>query len=156
VSVNTNAVENPSLVTELSDVFGAQCVLVAIDAKRNPAKDSGFTVCTYGGKWDTGIDAIWWARQAEQRGAGEILLTSIDRDGTKLGYDAEMTRAVVSRTSVPVIASGGCGKISDFAKILKGRNAADAALAASLFHFGESTVGEVKEYLQSKGVRVRL
>ncbi len=155
VSVNTSAVENPSLVSELSDIFGAQCVVVAIDAKRSNATDSGLTVCTYGGKLDTGIDAIWWAREAEQKGAGEILLTSIDRDGTKLGYDTEMTRAVVSKTTVPVIASGGCGKISDFAKILKGPNAADAALAASIFHYGESTVGEVKEYLRGVGVRVR-
>jgi len=156
VSVNTSAVKNPSLVTELSDIFGAQCVVVAIDAKRSRATTSGLTVCTYGGKLDTGIDAIWWAIQAEQSGAGEILLTSIDRDGTKLGYDIELTRAVLSRTTVPVIASGGCGKISDFAKILKGRGSADAALAASIFHYGESTVCEVKKYLRSIGVRVRL
>jgi len=155
VSVNTSAVKDPSLLTELSDIYGAQCVVVAIDAKRSRATDSGYTVCTYGGKKDTGIDALWWAIESENRGAGEILLTSIDRDGTKLGYDTEMTRAVVSKTTVPVIASGGCGKISDFAKILKGRSSADAALAASIFHFGESSVSEVKRYLSNEGIIVR-
>jgi cyclase len=156
VSVNTSAVRNPNLVSDLADLFGTQCVVVAIDAKRSPRTKSGFTVCTSGGSHDTGIDAVSWSKEVEKRGAGEILLTSIDRDGTKDGYDLELTNRVTSAVLVPVIASGGCGRISDFLKILKGRNAADAALAASVFHYGELTVSQVKEYLYEKGVRVRI
>ncbi len=156
VSVNTNAVRNPKLVSDLADLFGTQCVVVAIDAKRSPKTKSGFTVCTSGGSHDTGIDAIGWSKEIERRGAGEILLTSIDRDGTKDGYDLELTRRVSSKVSIPVIASGGCGKMEDFLEILSGKNAADAALAASVFHYGEFSVSQVKEYLSENCVRVRI
>lgn len=154
VSVNTAAVENPEIITDLAEIFGSQCVVVAIDAKRSASP--GFTVCTYGGKKGTGIDALEWAASAERLGAGEILLTSIDRDGTKMGFDLELTHAVVSKVSIPVIASGGCGQVSDFVPVLKGSNSADAALAASIFHYGEATVSEVKERLREEGVVVRL
>lgn len=159
VSVNTSAVKNPALISELADVFGQQCVVVAIDAKRSNSGGktrSGFTVCTFGGSHDTGLDAIEWAKEAERRGAGEILLTSIDRDGTKQGFDTELTRRICSEVSLPVIASGGCGEIGHFLEILVGENAADAALAASVFHYGEIKVSEVKEFLSKKGVRVRI
>ncbi len=129
---------------------------MAVDSKRSQSTPSGFTICIYGGKKDTGIDAVEWTRKVEKLGAGEILLTSIDRDGTKLGYDLELTKVIVARTRLPVIASGGCGKISDFAKILKGRNCADAALAASIFHYDGITVNRVKEWLQKNGIVVRL
>lgn len=155
VSVNTSAVRNPNLVSDLAELFGTQCVVVAIDAKRSEKTKSGFTVCISGGKRDTGIDAVWWSKEVERRGAGEILLTSIDRDGTKDGYDIELTRRICSEISLPVIASGGCGKMEDFLEILKGKNSADAALAASVFHYGEYTAREVKRYLSSNGVNVR-
>jgi len=156
VSINTGAVKNPALVSELAEIFGNQCVVVAIDAKRNSIPTSGFTVCTYGGKTDAGLDAVEWAKKVERMGAGEILLTSIDRDGTKLGFDLELTRAIVSETSIPVIASGGCGKISDFVGILKGRDSADAALAASIFHYDGVTVNQVKKWLRKERIRVRI
>ncbi|MDA4111909.1 MAG: imidazole glycerol phosphate synthase subunit HisF [Thaumarchaeota archaeon] len=156
VSVNTSAVANPSLVSDLADIFGAQCVVVAIDAKRNSNSGSGFSVCTYGGSFDTGLDAVQWAKAAEKRGAGEILLTSIDRDGTKLGYDSELTRRIASQVSIPVIASGGCGEIKHFYEILRGTNCADAALAASVFHYGELKISQVKRYLLKKGIEVRV
>lgn len=155
VSINTSAVKKPNLVNELSDVFGQQCIVVAIDAKRSPRPKSGFTVCTYGGSHDAGIDALFWAKEVEKRGAGEILLTSIDRDGTKEGYDMPLTRKVCSSVSIPVIASGGCGKIEHFLEVLKGRDSADAALAASVFHYGKYSVGQVKKYLEEHGVLVR-
>lgn len=155
VSVNTSAVRSPNLVSDLADLFGTQCVVVAIDAKRSPRTNSGFTVCTSSGSHDTGMDAIAWSKEVERRGAGEILLTSIDKDGTKDGYDLELTRMVCSEVSIPVIASGGCGKMEHFLKILKGLDAADAALAASVFHYGEFTVSQVKEYLSENGVKVR-
>jgi cyclase len=155
VSVNTSAVRDPSLVTSLADVFGVQCVVVAIDAKRTSHTDSGFGVYTFGGSVETGLDAIRWAKEAEKKGAGEILLTSIDRDGTKLGFDLQLTRKITSQVSIPVIASGGCGEISHFFDILKGKNGADAALAASVFHYREFTIGEVKNYLSKKGIEVR-
>ena len=156
VSVNTSAVKNPDLVSELADVFGQQCVVVAIDAKRSNKTRSGFTVCTLGGSFDTGLDALEWSKEVEKRGAGEILLTSIDRDGTKQGYDLELNRLISSQVSIPLIASGGCGEIGHFADALKGKNSADAALAASVFHYGELTIGQVKNYLASKGVNVRI
>jgi cyclase len=162
VSVNTAAIENPRLVSELNDIFGQQCVVVAIDAKRSEKRKSGFTVCSYGGSLDTGIDALAWVVEVEKRGAGEILLTSIDRDGTKLGFDTELTSLVCSNTMLPVIASGGCGRIEDFLEILSdgekenGRKAADAALAASVFHYEELTIREVKEFLRKNGVNVRI
>lgn len=156
VSINTSAVHNPSIISELADQFGSQCVVIAIDAKRSGTTESGFTVCTYGGKKDENLDAVTWSKEAEKLGAGEILLTSIDRDGTKLGYDLELTHAIVSKTTIPVIASGGCGKISDFEEILRGRNCADAALAASIFHYGIFTIGQVKRWLRERKIEVRL
>jgi cyclase len=168
VSVNTAAISNPELISELNDVFGQQCVVVAVDAKRSRYTKSGFTVCSYGGSRDTGIDALEWVKEAENRGAGEILLTSIDRDGTKLGFDVELTSSVSSHTRLPIIASGGCGKIEHFLEILGGRGSenggsssnnegpADAALAASVFHYEELTVKQVKEYLAMNNVNVRI
>lgn len=155
VSVNTSAVRKPELVSHLAQIFGTQCIVVAIDAKRSRKTGSGFVVCTSGGSNETGIDAVSWAREAESRGAGEILLTSIDRDGTKDGFDQELTRLICSKVSVPVIASGGCGKMEDFLEILTGQNSADAALAASVFHYGEFSVGQVKQYLARNGINVR-
>ncbi|MFI5422148.1 MAG: imidazole glycerol phosphate synthase subunit HisF [Nitrososphaerales archaeon] len=155
ISVNTSAVKDPALVTKLADVFGVQCVVVAIDAKRISAAPSGFGVFTYGGSINTGLDAIRWAKEAEKKGAGEILLTSIDADGTKRGYDIELTKKVASQVSIPVIASGGCGKIRDFLEILKKENHVDAALAASVFHYGNLTISQVKNYLYRNGIEVR-
>ncbi len=152
VAMNTAAVENPAMISDAAERVGSQCVVVAIDAKRmtNPR----WQVYTHGGRTPTGIDAIEWAHQVESRGAGEILLTSMDRDGTKDGYDLELTRAIADSVSIPVIASGGAGRIEHFAEgILDGH--ADAVLAASLFHFGELTIAEVKDYLASRGVAVR-
>ncbi len=171
VAANTAAVENPSLITEAAEKFGSQCVVVAIDAKRRTTEDgrpktealvpssvvrrpSSWQVFIHGGRTPTGKDAIGWAREAEAHGAGEILLTSMDRDGTRDGYDIELTRAVADAVSIPVIASGGAGRIEHFAEaIIDGH--ADAALAASLFHFGELTIAQVKEYLAAQGVAVR-
>ncbi|MBI4788687.1 MAG: imidazole glycerol phosphate synthase subunit HisF [Chloroflexi bacterium] len=151
VGVNTAAVENPALITLAAEKFGSQCVVVAIDAKGAPRR---WEVYTHGGRIPTGRDAVEWAREAEARGAGEILLTSMDRDGTRDGYDIELTRAVADAVSIPVIASGGAGRIVHFAEaLIEGR--ADAALAASLFHYGELTVAEVKKYLAGRGVAVR-
>ena len=155
VSVNTSAVKNPELISELCDIFGQQCIVVAIDAKRSPKTPSGFTVCTFGGSHDAGLDAVSWAKEAEKQGAGEILLTSIDKDGTKQGYDLELNKLICGETSLPVIASGGCGEIKHFLDALKGEGAADAALAASVFHYGELTIGEVKAYLSKHDVTVR-
>ncbi len=156
VSVNTSAVRNPKLVSDLAELFGTQCVVVAIDAKRSDKTESGFTVCISGGSRDAGIDAIFWAKEVEKRGAGEILLTSIDKDGTKDGYDLELTKRTCSEVSIPIIASGGCGKMEDFLQILRGENAADAALAASVFHYGQFTVRQVKKYLAANDVLVRV
>lgn len=154
VSVNSAAVKNPDLISEAADRFGSQCVVVAIDAKRR-ADGSGWNVYTAGGRIDTGIDALSWAVEANRRGAGEILLTSMDCDGTKAGYDLKLTRAVADAVSVPVIASGGAGKKEDFYDALT-EGGADAALAASLFHYRELEIREVKEYLKGRGVAVRL
>ncbi|HKW05814.1 MAG TPA: imidazole glycerol phosphate synthase subunit HisF [Nitrososphaerales archaeon] len=155
VAINTSAVANPKLITDLSNLFGRQCVVVAIDAKRTQRVESGFSVFTFGGSLDTGIDAISWVKECENRGAGEILLTSIDRDGTKKGFDAELTRLASSNTSLPIIASGGCGSIEHFVDIFSGENSADAALAASVFHYGELSVKQVKEYLFDRDIKVR-
>lgn len=153
VSVNTAAVRRPELLTELSEEFGVQAVVLAIDARRNPATNS-WNVFTKGGRHDEGIDAVEWARRGEQLGAGEILLTSMDRDGVKGGFDCALTRAVSEATRIPVIASGGAGKPEDFAEVFnEGR--ADAALAASIFHYGEYTVGDLKRFLVSQGVPIR-
>ncbi len=154
VAMNTAAIENPNAISEAAERFGSQCVVVAIDAKERAGAKPSWEVYTHGGRTPTGKDAIEWAREAESRGAGEILLTSIDRDGTRDGYDIELTRAVSEAVTIPVIASGGAGRIEDFAAALTdGR--ADAVLAASLFHFGELTIAQVKEYLAASGVPVR-
>jgi cyclase len=154
VSVNSAAIKNPDLIKEASDKFGSQCVVVAIDAKMREDK-SGWNVYINGGRVDTGLDAVEWTKKAEKLGAGEILLTSMDADGTKAGYDIALTNAVTSAVNIPVIASGGCGKIEDFYDIFA-KSGADAALAASLFHYRELSIAEVKEYLDKNGVRVRI
>ena len=151
VAINTSAVERAVLISEGAERFGCQCIVVAIDAKR---RDGGWEVHTHGGRTPTGTDAVAWAKEAERRGAGEILLTSMDRDGTKQGYDIALTAAVAAAVGIPVIASGGAGATEHFRDALtKGK--ADAALAASLFHFGELSIAEVKRYLASIGVAVR-
>ena len=154
VAVNSAAIMNPELVSEAADKFGSQCVVVAIDAKRR-ADGSGWTVYKNGGRVDMGIDAIEWAARAEQLGAGEILLTSMDCDGTKDGYDIELTRAVSECVSVPVIASGGAGTKEHFYEALT-EGKADAVLAASLFHFKELEIADLKQYLSDKGIDVRI
>ncbi len=152
-ALNTAAVNHPELIREGAHQFGSQCVVVAIDARRVSGKK--WEVYTHGGRTPTGIDVVTWARRAEELGAGEILLTSMDRDGTKEGYDLELTRTVSRAVAIPVIASGGVGKIEDFYEgAVQGE--ADGLLAASLFHFGEASVAEVKDYLREKGVAVRL
>jgi cyclase len=151
VAVNSAAVVRPELLSELGDVFGAQCVVLAVDAKRAP--DGTWEVFTAGGRNPTGIDAVAWAREGVERGAGEILLTSMDRDGTNAGYDLELTRAVAEAVPVPVIASGGAGELDHLADALEA--GADAALVASLFHFGRFTIGEAKAHLQRRGQPVR-
>ena len=152
VSINTAAVQNPDLVREASGIVGCQCIVVAIDAKK---AGSGWEVFTHGGRKPTGLDAVQWARHMEQAGAGEILLTSMDRDGTRDGFDLALTRAVADAVSVPVIASGGVGSVEHLADgVLEGR--ADAVLAASVFHFGDFTVREAKEHMRSRGIEVRL
>lgn len=152
VSVNTAAVERPELITELSEEFGAQAVVLAIDARRNgPGR---WNVYTYGGRKDTGIDAVEWAARGEGLGAGEILLTSMDRDGTQVGFDCDLTRAISRNTHIPVIASGGGGRPQDFIKVLDDGEA-DAALAASIFHYGTHTVIGLKQTLEQHGVAVR-
>ncbi len=154
VAVNSAVVARPALVTELAKEFGSQAVVVAIDAAR---EGNGWRVYTRSGSRETPLDALAWARQAEVLGAGELLVTSIDRDGTKQGFDVELLRAVDEAAGIPVIASGGAGKLEDFyeAVALRGGNA-DAVLAASVFHYGELTVGDVKRYLKEKGVEVRI
>ena len=154
VSVNTAAILNPHLIAEAADKFGSQCVVLAIDAKRRPDR-SGWNVYRNGGRIDMGIDAVEWAVQAEKLGAGEILLTSMDCDGTKAGYDLELTRAIAERVGIPVIASGGAGHLEHFYDALT-VGKADAALAASLFHYKELEIRQVKEYLAKRGVPVRL
>lgn len=154
VSVNSAAIMNPTLISEAADKFGSQCVVVAIDAKRR-ADGRGWNVYKNGGRVDMGIDAVEWAMKANELGAGEILLTSMDGDGTKDGYDIELTRTISENVSIPVIASGGAGKLEDFKEALTDGKA-DAALAASLFHFKELEIKQVKEYLRKEGVSVRL
>lgn len=170
VSINTSAVQNPDLVAEASGRYGSQCIVVAIDAKRansapvgrNPdnvgsagSVSSGWEVFTHGGRKATGIDALAWARKMQEYGAGEILLTSMDRDGTREGFDLELTRLISDSVDIPVIASGGVGGLDHLAQgILAGH--ADAVLAASIFHFGEFTVRQAKEYMAARGIEVRL
>jgi cyclase len=152
VSINTAAVQNPQLVADASGRYGAQCIVVAIDAKRSEA---GWEVFTHGGRRQTGLDAVDWARKMQKLGAGEILLTSMDRDGTRAGFDLALTRAVSDAVDIPVIASGGVGALQHLAEgVLEGR--ADAVLAASIFHFGEFTVREAKLHMAKQGIEVRL
>lgn len=154
ISVNSSAIDRPILISEAADKFGSQCVVVAIDAKRR-ADGSGFNIYKHGGRLDMGIDAVEWAMKAESLGAGEILLTSMDGDGTKAGYDLELTRQIAKNVKIPVIASGGAGKLEHFKDALT-VGKADAALAASLFHFKELEIRQVKEYLRRDGISVRL
>jgi len=151
VSMNTSAVENPELIEAGAKRFGSQCIVVAIDAKR---KGDGWEIYTYGGREPTGIDVLQWAKEVESRGGGEILLTSMDCDGTKEGFDIPLTRAVVEAVSIPVIASGGAGKLADFYEAFA-EGKASAALAASLFHYKEMSIAQIKEYLGGRGVLVR-
>lgn len=154
VSINSAALANPAFVGDMAEAYGSQAIVVAIDAKRMPGEETRWTVYTHGGRRDTGIDAIAWARQVDELGAGEILLTSMDRDGTRDGYDLELTRAVVDAVGVPVIASGGVGTLEHIHQGFL-QTGADAALAASIFHDGHYTVAQVKEYLLERGVCVR-
>jgi imidazole glycerol-phosphate synthase subunit HisF len=154
VSINTAAIRDPALVDAGSEAFGAQCIVVAIDAKRNPDRES-WNVYTRGGRDREELDAIAWAREVARRGAGEILLTSMDADGTRAGYDLELTRAVSEAVPIPVIASGGAGTLEHMAEVLGEAGKADAVLAASIFHFGDHTVEEVKSFLSEHGVPVR-
>ena len=153
VSMNSAAIDRPELIAEAADKFGSQCVVVAIDAKRR-ADGSGWNIYKHGGRIDVGIDAIEWAKKAVELGSGEILLTSMDCDGTKAGYDIELTRRIAEAVDVPVIASGGAGTLEHFYDALT-EGKADAALAASLFHYKELEISEVKNYLKGKGVPVR-
>ena len=153
IAVNSAAIMNPWLISEAADKFGSQCVVVAIDAKRTP--EGSFHIFKNGGRIDMGIDAIEWAIKAESLGAGEILLTSMDADGTKAGYDLELTKAISSVVKIPVIASGGAGTMEHFYEALA-EGGAEAALAASLFHYKELEINQVKKYLKEKGVSVRL
>jgi len=167
VAINTGAVKNPEVITELMELFGKQCVVIAIDAKRNYNVKNGknffseenkkfwFEVFIYGGKKETGLDAIDWAKKVEKLGAGEILLTSIDKDGTKKGYDILLTKEIVNSIRIPVIASGGCGMPEHMLEIFKKSNV-DAALAASIFHYENHSVDRVKEFLKERGIDVRL
>ena len=154
ISVNSAAIANPGLIRQAADKFGSQCVVVAIDAKRR-LDGSGWNVYKNGGRVDVGLDAVEWAKEAERLGAGEILLTSMDCDGTKAGYDLELTGAIARSVSIPVIASGGAGTLEHFYTALT-EGGADAALAASLFHYKELEIRQVKEYLSERGVPVRL
>jgi imidazole glycerol-phosphate synthase subunit HisF len=156
ISINTSAVQNPQLVADASGRFGSQCIVVAVDARRRRGDDpaQGWEVYTHGGRTPTGLDAVEWARRVAELGAGEILLTSMDRDGTKQGFDLELTRAVSDAVPVPVIASGGVGTLQHLADgVLKGR--ADAVLAASIFHYGEFTVGQAKAFMAQQGIPMR-
>ncbi len=153
ISINTSAVKDPGLINESSRIFGSQCIVVAIDAKSKTG--GGWEVYLHGGRTPTGIDAVLWAKEAEKLGAGEILLTSMDKDGTKDGYDLQLTSAVVDAVNIPVIASGGAGNLEHLRDVFN-LAGADAALVASIFHYGEFTVRQAKEYLRSEGVDVRL
>lgn len=152
ISLNSAALDHPELIEQAARAYGAQCVVLAIDAKKMP--DGSWHCFKAGGRIDTGVDAIEWAKKATALGAGEILLTSMDADGTKQGFDLELCKAIKQAVNVPVIASGGCGKLEHFAQVFE-EDAADAALAASLFHYNELTVNDVKQHLKQRGVEVR-
>lgn len=152
ISVNSAAIKNPNLISQASNKFGAQCVVVAIDAKKNSS--GNYEIFTHGGKTPTGIDAVKWAKEVEKLGAGEILLTSMNKDGTKSGYDLELIKIISSQVKLPVIASGGVGKLEDFSDAIKA--GASALLAASIFHFKEASIKDVKEFLLKKGASVRI
>ena len=152
VSINTAAVKRPKFITEAARQFGSQCIVVAIDARKN--KSGGWTVFTHGGRNPTDKDAVQWAKEVERLGAGEILLTSMDADGTKDGFDLPLTKAIAEAVNIPVIASGGAGKLEDFYNVFT-QTKADAALAASIFHYGEIPVPKVKEFLISKNIKIR-
>ena len=152
ISVNSAAVRDETLISRAAELFGSQCVVLAIDARRRP--EGWYEVVVAGGRTPTGIDAVEWAKRGQALGAGEILLTSMDADGTKAGFDLVMTRAVTDAVSIPVIASGGCGSLEHFAEVFE-KTGCDAALAASLFHFGELTVPQVKEFLRTRNIPVR-
>ncbi|MDD3223695.1 MAG: imidazole glycerol phosphate synthase subunit HisF [Clostridium sp.] len=154
IAINSSAVKDPSLITRAANKFGSQCVVVAIDARKRK-DNTGWNVVIAGGREDTGLDVVKWAKKAEELGCGEILLTSMDADGTKDGYDIKLTKAITDELNIPVIASGGCGKIEDFYNVFKDTNC-DAALAASLFHYKELTINEVKRYLSKNNVSVRI
>jgi cyclase len=159
VSFNSAAVANPQVIADASDKYGAQCIVVAIDAKRRSGEDAaargpGWDVYTHGGRKNTGLDAVEWAREMARRGAGEILLTSMDRDGTRAGFDLALTRAVADAVPVPVIASGGVGSLEHLADGVQ-QGGADAVLAASIFHYGQHTVGEAKALMAARGIPVR-
>lgn len=154
ISINSSAIQNPDLISQGAKAFGSQCIVVAVDARQREDK-SGYNVFTHGGSVDTGIDVVTWSKQAVALGAGEILLTSMDADGTKNGYDLHLLDLVNQVVDVPVVASGGCGKKEDILEVFKS-GVADAALAASIFHYDTYTIGEVKEYLDENGISVRI
>jgi cyclase len=155
-SINSSAVQDPALITHTAQIYGSQCIVLAIDARRVPGSSPArWEVFVSGGRTNTGLDGVAWAREGEKRGAGEILLTSMDRDGTKDGFDIELTRAITRELNIPVIASGGAGELDHFAEVVVEADA-DAVLAASVFHFGEFSIREVKENMASHGVPVRL
>ena len=153
ISINSSAIDNPKLISDAAKQFGSQCVVVAIDAKRR--EDGGWNIYKHGGRIDCGIDVVKWAIEAEERGAGEILLTSMDSDGTKAGYDIELTKAISDAVSIPVIASGGAGTMEHFLEALT-TGGAEAALAASLFHYKELEINTLKEFLKDNGVPIRI
>ncbi|MBE3583368.1 MAG: imidazole glycerol phosphate synthase subunit HisF [Limnochordaceae bacterium] len=155
VSINTAAVQQPALIRQGAERFGSQCIVVAIDARRTASGSPEYEVVIHGGRTPTGLDAVAWARQAEELGAGEILLTSMDTDGVQHGYDLALTRAVAQAVGIPVIASGGAGSLEDLRQALT-EGKADAALAASIFHYGKFTIGEAKRFLRAAGVPVRV
>ncbi|MFH1540729.1 MAG: imidazole glycerol phosphate synthase subunit HisF [Elusimicrobiota bacterium] len=155
ISINTSAVENPEFVKLAAEKFGSQCIVIAIDAKQSHNHTKKWEVYTYGGRKSTGLDAVEWAKKIEELGAGEILLTSMDKDGTKSGYDIELTRAISEVVKIPIIASGGAGTTEHFYKAFE-EGKADAALAASLFHYRELSIKKLKNYLSKKGVETRL
>lgn len=155
ISINSSAVRHPEIIDELARRFGSQCVVLALDARSNTALSSGYETVVDGGRTPTGLDALEWAKEAESRGAGEILLTSMDADGTKNGFAVDLTRVISSNISIPVIASGGAGTMADFKEVFTD-GMADAALAASVFHFHEIDIQELKEYLRDNGIPVRL